>query len=106
MMRVYHELAGPPKPLPGTYTNLEQMIGPTLRIVSATWGTADATADVTQTVDQAIADNRELLVDNADMGSDPSPGHEKSLRIRYSIGSTTKDVVIHTGSKLTRESLK
>lgn len=59
-----------------------------LRIKSAEYGAGDHFVDVTSVVAAAVdGDLLQIDVDNAQFGGDPSPGHVKTLVVRYAVGS-------------------
>jgi hypothetical protein len=58
-----------------------------LDIVRATYGYRSQTRDVTSRLRSRVRDNRlALTVNRESMGSDPSPGNRKMLRVTYTVG--------------------
>jgi len=58
-----------------------------LNIISATYGAANRSIDVTRRLRSLIRDGRlDLTVSNSTFDDDPAPGTHKTLRVTYSIG--------------------
>jgi hypothetical protein len=62
-----------------------------LEIISATFGVADKTVDVTEVVRKRVSNNGLVLpVETFILGVDPAPGASKTLTLRYKIGTTER----------------
>ena len=62
-----------------------------LNVVKATYGYGSQTRDVTSRLRAQVRDDRlELTVNKESMGSDPSPGHRKTLLVAYTVGGRSQ----------------
>lgn len=77
-------------------------VGQPLAIHNATYGVdGGPNTDVTNILRRAIKDNRiSLKVNNKTMGRDPANGIPKQLRVRYSYGDQTRDVMLDENEQL------
>jgi DnaJ-like protein C11, C-terminal len=66
-----------------------------LRILTASYGTGNRSADVRQLLQSRVQNNQlNLQVTNSTMGGDPVRGASKTLRIRYQWAGRTYDVAV------------
>jgi len=71
-----------------------------IKIIKATYGTANKSFDATKELNQLVTNNRLEFVLNNEIVGDPDPGIVKQLNITYSVGDEVRTETYEEGSKV------
>ncbi|HET9362900.1 MAG TPA: M48 family metallopeptidase, partial [Vicinamibacterales bacterium] len=102
IQRYVRSLAGPPvKGQLQAGEDGRQPVASELRILSASYGAGDRFTDVRQRLQSRVQNERlDLKVNTSSMGSDPSRGQAKTLRLRYDWAGRSYDVTVADNQRL------